>query len=114
MNRRESGVHSALRNRGQPARLFPSDFKAPHDRGQMKRKLIVPLLAVVVLGGGGVYFWQRTHYQAPPATTLTLYGNVDIRQVQLAFNGTDRIEHMLVREGEAVHKGQPLATLDTT
>jgi len=80
----------------------------------MKRKLIIPLLAVVVLGGGGVYFWQRTHHQAPPATTLTLYGNVDIRQVQLAFNGTDRIEHMLVREGEAVHKGQPLATLDTT
>jgi HlyD family secretion protein len=80
----------------------------------MKRKIIIPLLVIVVLGGAGIFYWQRTHQQEPPATTLTLYGNVDIRQVQLAFNGSDRIDSMLVREGEAVRKGQLLATLDTT
>lgn len=49
----------------------------------------------------------------PAATALTLYGNVDIRQVQLAFNGSDRIDRMLVREGESVRRGQLLATLDS-
>lgn len=44
---------------------------------------------------------------------LTLYGNVDIRQVQLAFNGEERITRMLAKEGERVTKGQLLATLDT-
>ncbi len=78
----------------------------------MKRKIIIPLLVIAVLGAAGVFFWQRTHHHEAPATALTLYGNVDIRQVQLAFNGSDRIDRMLVREGEAVHQGQLLATLD--
>jgi HlyD family secretion protein len=80
----------------------------------MKRKIMIPLLVIVMLGVAGVFIWRHTHFRELPATTLTLFGNVDIRQVQLAFNGSDRIDHMLVREGEAVHKGQLLATLDTT
>lgn len=79
----------------------------------MQRKIIIPLLVIVVLGAAGVVFWQRMHPHEPPATALTLYGNVDIRQVQLAFNGSDRIDRMLVREGESVRHGQLLATLDT-
>ena len=80
----------------------------------MKRKILIPLLAIVVLGGVGVFFWQCSLRHEPPVTTLTLYGNVDIRQVQLAFNGADRIDRMLVREGESVRKSQLLAVLDTT
>lgn len=78
----------------------------------MKRKILIPLLVIIILSGAGVFFWQRTHENAAADTVLTLYGNVDIRQVQLAFNGSDRIDSMLVKEGEAVHKGQLLATLD--
>ncbi len=44
---------------------------------------------------------------------LVLYGNVDIRDVQLAFNGSDRIVRMLVKEGDRVSEGQLLAELDT-
>ena len=80
----------------------------------MKRKIIIPLLLIIVLGGTGVFYWQRTPDLESPVTALTLYGNVDIRQVQLAFNGADRIDSMLVSEGDIVHKGQLLATLDTT
>lgn len=79
----------------------------------MKRKILIPLLVIVVLSGAGVFFWQRTQQNEMTDTALTLYGNVDIRQIQLAFNGTDRIDSMLVKEGEAVHKGQLLATLDS-
>lgn len=44
---------------------------------------------------------------------LTLYGNVDVRQVSLSFNASERIEQMLVEEGDRVSKGQLLATLQT-
>jgi membrane fusion protein YbhG len=80
----------------------------------MKRALVVPLVVILVIGAGGAVYWQRAQNHAPLDTVLTLYGNVDIRQVQLAFNGSDRIDRMLVKEGESVRKGQLLATLDTT
>ena len=68
--------------------------------------LLLALLAAAVLG------WRRLH---PPvdARQLTLYGNVDIRQVSLAFEGSDRVAQMRVEEGEQVQAGQVLAVLDT-
>lgn len=78
----------------------------------MKRAPVILLILIVGLGAGGALYWQRTQNREPPATALTLYGNVDIRQVQLAFNASDRIDRMLVREGESVHRGQLIATLD--
>ena len=80
----------------------------------MTRKMIMLVVVIFILGVAGMFYWQHTQQHAAPATSLTLYGNVDIRQVQLAFNGSDRIERMLVREGEAVRKGQLLATLAVT
>ncbi|MDE2367257.1 MAG: HlyD family efflux transporter periplasmic adaptor subunit, partial [Betaproteobacteria bacterium] len=47
------------------------------------------------------------------ADTLVLYGNVDIRQVSLAFNGSERVAEMRVQEGDRVNAGQVLAKLDT-
>ncbi|OCC22479.1 secretion protein HlyD [Croceicoccus estronivorus] len=44
---------------------------------------------------------------------LTLYGNVDIREVDLAFRVGGRIDTMAVDEGDKVTKGQVLAVLDT-
>jgi len=46
--------------------------------------------------------------------TLTLYGNVDIRQVDLAFAVDGPLKEMLVDEGDSVKQGQPLARLDDT
>ena len=43
---------------------------------------------------------------------LTVYGNVDIRQVDLSFRVGGRIATVLVDEGDAVVEGQPLARLD--
>jgi HlyD family secretion protein len=76
-----------------------------------KLRLIIP--AVIILGAAGGSIWHFGNQRAANADTLTLYGNVDIRQVQLAFNGSERIAQMRVREGERVSKGQLLATLDT-
>ena len=44
--------------------------------------------------------------------TLTLYGNIDIREVQLAFQDSGRLARLLVDEGSHVRKGQVVAELD--
>jgi HlyD family secretion protein len=44
---------------------------------------------------------------------LTLYGNVDIREEQVAFNDSDRITEMSVQEGDFVRPGEILAELDS-
>lgn len=45
---------------------------------------------------------------------LVIFGNVDLRQVSLAFNNSERIVEVLVREGDKVGPGQVLARLDTS
>jgi HlyD family secretion protein len=80
----------------------------------VQRKILIALLIAVVLGAAGAAGWYFTRERASGDHALTLYGNVDIRQVQLAFNGSERIAAMQAREGEQVHKGQLLATLDTS
>lgn len=74
-------------------------------------RVVLLVLATLLIVGLASWFWglMRSH-KAP--TELVLYGNVDIRQVELAFNGQERIATMSAREGERVHKGQLLATLD--
>src|SRR5512143_1246326 len=82
-------------------------------KGQsMKPKLflLVPVIAVAVAGG----VWLVRHGGNTARTELNLQGNVDIRQVELAFNASGRIEQVLVHEGDRVKPGQLLATLDTT
>ncbi|MGD0350445.1 MAG: efflux RND transporter periplasmic adaptor subunit [Verrucomicrobiota bacterium] len=77
-------------------------------------KRIRLLIGILVVGGivAGLWFWHH-RTQTASANHLTLYGNVDIRQVQLAFNDSERIIALLVQEGDRVQPGQLLATLDT-
>ncbi|MEJ2508535.1 MAG: efflux RND transporter periplasmic adaptor subunit [Gammaproteobacteria bacterium] len=76
-----------------------------------KRLLVIPL-AVALAAAGGIAWWILHEHESGSAG-LTLYGNVDIRQVNLAFNASERIATMAAKEGEQVHKGQVLAQLDT-
>ncbi|ABA58250.1 Secretion protein HlyD [Nitrosococcus oceani ATCC 19707] len=74
------------------------------------RRLAVSIAAVLsVLGVGSYYLWQQE--QHPPAQ-LTLYGNIDIREVNLSFNVPGRIKRMLVEEGDKTVPGQRLAVLE--
>ena len=79
----------------------------------VQRKILLVLIAAIALGTAGAAAWYFSNHRAAGDHTLTLYGNVDIRQVQLAFNGSERIATMVAREGDPVKKGQLLATLDT-
>ena len=59
------------------------------------------ILVLVILGaiGGGIWFWQSNRYRVSD-NELLLYGNVDIRQVELAFDDSERIADLLVEEGD--------------
>lgn len=71
--------------------------------------LRLALLAVAVLAAA-VFFWWRAGLEAKE--WLVFYGNIDIREIQLAFYDEGRIERMFVREGDRIRKGQVLAELD--
>jgi HlyD family secretion protein len=78
----------------------------------MRRILLLVLLLAAAAGlAGGLWHW---YHGTAPAGQLTLYGNVDLRQVELAFNNSERIAAVFAQEGDRVHAGQVLATLDTS
>lgn len=76
----------------------------------MTRKLLVALLVIAVIGGAVAWWMMR---REGVASELMLYGNLDLRQVQLAFNNSERIAAVLAQEGDHVKQGQVLARLDT-
>ncbi|MGN5149753.1 secretion protein HlyD [Aeromonas enteropelogenes] len=71
----------------------------------MKQRIALVALVLVLIGG---YLW----WQGRPADGSVLYGNVDIRDVNLAFRVGGRVSEVLVDEGDAVQAGQLLARLD--
>ena len=77
----------------------------------MKRSILVAAIAAIIIAAGIGYWLMR-----PPSTPkeIVVYGNVDLRQVDLPFNGTERIAAVLVQEGDRVHQGEILARLDTS
>ena len=77
-----------------------------------KRFLGVALILVGGLVVAAGWVWRERSVEAP-RHELVLHGNVDIREVALAFNASEHIATMLVEEGAPVKKGQLLATLHT-
>ena len=75
----------------------------------MAKRVLPVLLGVVVVGLG---IWYFTQYQGSRGGPLQLYGNVDIRQVELGFRVPGRVERMNFEEGDSVAKGALLASLD--
>ncbi len=76
----------------------------------MKRTVGIAVVVLALLVAG--WFWWSARHD-DDAKELVLYGNVDLRQVEVAFNNSERIAAVLVQEGERVRKGQLLARLDT-
>ena len=76
----------------------------------MKRSIVIIVIAAVAIAAGLAWWLTRRENDSGE---LILYGNVDLRQVQLSFNNSERIAAVLVHEGEHVRQGQVLARLDT-
>jgi len=77
----------------------------------MNKKVFIIVPVLILLAGGAVVFNKQQ--ATGSAEVLTLYGNVDIREVQLTVNGSEHIAEILVQEGDWVKKGQLLAVLHT-
>ncbi|MEQ1108843.1 HlyD family efflux transporter periplasmic adaptor subunit [Acinetobacter seifertii] len=78
----------------------------------MNKKVIAIVVVIIALVIISFWVWKYNNKNQKD-NDLTLYGNVDIRQVSLAFEQSGRIEKLLVQEGDKVKAGQVLATLNT-
>ena len=72
-----------------------------------KKKKILILLVILALIGAGWYFYTHRRVKI---NELTLFGNVEIRQVDLSFQVSGKIEKLL--KEEAVKAGELVALMD--
>ncbi len=73
-----------------------------------KALIIIVILAIVAAVAATAWYVTR-----PPAA-LTLYGNVDIRTVDMSFRVGGRLEKLTVDEGDSIRQGQILGEQDKT
>ena len=72
---------------------------------ERNRKSVIIAVVLVIAFAAGYFFYKSRNAEQG---RLILYGNVDIRQISLAFNSNGRIEEMLKEEGDAVKAGDVL------
>lgn len=77
----------------------------------MNKSKFILLVGVLLIAVASAFLWFSRDKADPDH--LVLYGNVDIRQVSLAFETAGRIQSLSVQEGDRVKKGQVLAELNT-
>ncbi len=74
---------------------------------------LVPIL-LLALAAAGYYGWRQSQPSPPaaPGNALTLYGNIDLRTLNLGFEASGRVVAMHAQEGARVAAGSLLAELD--
>ncbi|HRO27786.1 MAG TPA: HlyD family efflux transporter periplasmic adaptor subunit, partial [Luteimonas sp.] len=83
-------------------------MNAAAGRRRIKPVVVIAIVLLLVLAGG--FAWMQRSGNDDGA--LVLYGNVDIREVQLAFRQPGRVAEMAFDEGDAVTAGDLMAKLD--
>jgi HlyD family secretion protein len=76
----------------------------------MKKGVLILLLTIALAALGAWYVLLKVPQRS--AEALVLYGNVDIREVNLGFRVPGRVGEVLREEGDAVKAGEVLARLD--
>jgi HlyD family secretion protein len=81
-----------------------------------KKPVIAGIVVLAVLAAVAVGFalGRLGRNSEKDKNRLVLYGNVDLREVEISFNNSERIAEVLVQEGDKVTRGQILARLDTS
>ena len=74
------------------------------------------ILLIIIAAGLFVYkkFVLDKQISNNPPDRITIYGTIDIREIQLAFEASGRIKQLMVEEGDHVEKGKLLGLLDDT
>ncbi|MDD7442148.1 MAG: HlyD family efflux transporter periplasmic adaptor subunit [Sutterellaceae bacterium] len=80
----------------------------------MQRRVLAAVAVLLVAAcAGGAAWWMHSKGNSADTGRLLLHGNVDIREVSLAFEESGRVARMMRDEGERVAKGDVIAELDT-
>lgn len=79
----------------------------------MRRRtlFVVAIVALILILTGIWYFFVREKHDE---NELTLYGNVDVRQVDIGFRVPGQVAQLCFEEGDQVAKGALLTSLDKT
>lgn len=75
----------------------------------MKKKVIILILFITAVCSA---FFLYSSKKNGSENALTMYGNVDIRDVTLGFRVSGRLEKLMFEEGDRVKEGDLLAVLD--
>lgn len=74
----------------------------------MKKPILILIIVLSIFAG----IYLLNHRQKSNPNELELFGNIEIRQVDLGFRVEGKIAKMLVEEGDVVKKGQLLGWLE--
>jgi len=78
----------------------------------MKKKILVLVLIFLILLISGICVFFYNSSKKGNSNELTLYGNIEIRQVDLSFQVAGLVSKLLKEEGDTVKKGELIAVLD--
>jgi HlyD family secretion protein len=85
-------------------------FPVNEESGWVMRKYLKGAIFCVVLGLGVIaIFFEKTVRENG---SITVYGNVDVRQVDLSFRVFGRVVSLLHEEGDWIEPGELLATME--
>lgn len=70
-----------------------------------KKKVAIATVVLVACAAGAYYFYSQDD-------ELKLYGSIDMRTVELAFEESGRLESLAVEEGSSVKAGDIIGMLD--
>ena len=75
------------------------------------RRIFLFIIFILIIGAAS-YFAYFEYYHIKNHKAIILYGNVDVRQVDLGFRVPGRVNHLFFEEGDLVPVGSRIALLD--
>jgi Biotin-lipoyl like len=106
---------------------FDEEWKQGEPWLKRRWKMLAGLLCLLVVAGGAYYwFFMRTSVAAAPFTAAKITrGNISVtvssdgqvapkQALDLSFPSAEKVTDVLVKPGDSVKSGQPLAKIDTT
>ena len=76
----------------------------------MEKKKIIALVLIILIAGICIFFYKAN--KKDTSNELTLFGNIEIRQVDLSFQVPGLVSKLLKEEGDTVKKGELVAVMD--
>jgi HlyD family secretion protein len=105
--RKKGIIYATLTKKNKPY----GETKLAYDLPKIKKPILI--LALIGLGLVGIIYFSFTYLRSKQDhDQFVIYGNVDIRQVDLGFRVSGRLARMVFEEGDEVKTGNLVAVLD--